>query len=180
MSNTRTILAWTLLLLALGAWGFVGYAFLSVTALEETYFAEMTERSDAEGRGASEARIRSLIEQTASERNAFDARIGIELLSAVERVEAVGESAGVSVRVDDVSEVNPPAEGQKAALRTMRVVASAHGSFQKLMHTLLLIESLPVPLRIAEVSWEHTPSAEVSEWHMIVRMDILTSKDITP
>lgn len=175
MSHSRSLFAWLSLFVACVAWAGVGFAFWYVGSLEETYVAEKAERADAESRGASATRIQSLIEQTAVERSRLDERLSKGLIATVETIEAVGVASGIQVRVDDISEVNPPEEGARTALRTARVLASARGSFDDVMHTALLLESLPMPLTIEEMSFEHTPGEAGGIWSVLVRMQIMTS-----
>lgn len=178
MSRSRSIFAWIALMLTVFAWGGVAYAFWYVGDMQDVYFAEKTARVDAESREASATRIQSLIAQTESERARLDVRVGKGLVESVEMIEAVGSASGVTMRVDDVSEINPPAEGDRAALRTMRILGSARGSFDKLMHTALLLESLPAPVLIEEIAWEHSPGENANEWTLTVRMQLMTSSDI--
>lgn len=178
MSRSRSALAWFMLLITLGAWGGVGYAFWYVGNVQDTYLAEKVARADAESREASATRIQSLIAQTESERARLDSLVGKGLVQSVEMIEAVGSASGVTVRVDDVSEINAPQEGARAALRTMRILASARGSFDKLMHTALLLESIPAPVLIEEMAWEHSSAETANEWTLTVRMQLLTSSDI--
>ncbi len=154
------------------------YAFWYVGSMQDIYLAEKVARADAESREASATRIQSLIAQTESERVRLDALVGKGLVQSVEMIEAVGSASGIPVRVDDVSEINAPEEGARAALRTMRILASARGSFDKLMHTALLLESIPAPILIEEMAWEHSPSEKGGEWTLTVRMQLMTSLDI--
>lgn len=176
---SRSLTAWFMLVVALCSWGAAGYAVWYVGGLSDTYALEKAERADAENREASATRINSLIVQTASERARLDALVGKDLVSVVELIEGVGAFSGSVVRVDDVSEMNASVDGPRPALHTLRVLASARGSFDNMMHTALLLESLPAPVLIEEFSFEHTPGEGAGEWNLLVRMQIVTSKDIT-
>src|SRR3989344_5351450 len=120
----------------------------------------------------------SVITATESGRQQIEEMLTIDLLSLADRVVAAGVDAGVVLRVanptQEASALQKNKEAKGPTISTVHFTIEAEGPFEKLYHALALLETLPVPVRVEEVSFLQSNDDSASTWHMKVRMRILT------
>ena len=82
------------------------------------------------------------------------------IVTFIERIEALGRNAGVSVTVDEIT-VEPFEESSTSDHLVVRFHAS--GSWQQVSHLLVLVESLPLPVGLSYVRFE-TSGGKTPVW----------------
>ena len=106
--------------------------------------------------------VKNALAQTKDDRAALDALLIAPdgIVTFIERIEALGRTAGVSVTVDEIT-VEPSEESPTSDHLVVRFHAS--GSWQQVSHLLVLAESLPLPVSLSNVRFE-TSGGKVSVW----------------
>jgi Tfp pilus assembly protein PilO len=119
--------------------------------------------------------VKNVLTQTKDDRERLSGHLVEQggIVSFIERVEALGKTAGVSVTVDEIS--LEPFEGAPT-LEHLVVRFHASGSWQQVSHLLELVESLPLPIRFSEVRFE-TSGGNTPVWRGTFAIVALASSD---
>jgi len=112
--------------------------------------------------------IKTLVAQTASVREQLEAYfISKEgVVSFIELLEGVGQSAGAAVSIQNVEET--PLDGSDV-LESLRVSITAEGSWESVVHFLGLLEYLPYESSVGDVVFSRSDSA----WRLDARVHAL-------
>lgn len=125
--------------------------------------------------------MRALISATESTRTQIDEVLTIDILSLVEMVENAGTDAGVAVRVSNATPDVAPFKNNatQKSISSIRFSIEGQGTFGKLFAALALLENLPIPARIEEVTFLRQGENVNTPWTLQVRMRILTALPIS-
>lgn len=177
----RSSTAFAVLALALSAWGLVGFFAWTITA-DESERVENAENAERRAiASASSVRTHALVQETAKEGTQLQDLLNVDVVSAAYMIEAVGKTAGVTVKLGDALPENGRASGE-VAVKAVGFVVQANGKFPALMHAARLFETLPIPSSVTRLDIEHTPRSSPSApslWHMNVHIRVLTTSDIS-
>lgn len=174
---TGTYVAWGVLVLALSAWGFVGYLTWSSVFGAEDVSSE-TSVPDEISRQEEALELRVLARETERSRMVLEEAARTSVISMIEHIEAVGSDARVEVEVGQVlaGALAPSVSPDIPSSRTVDFVVEARGSITALMHSLALLASLPFPSTVEQVELRHieTSSGRSLEWQLTARVRALT------
>lgn len=142
----RQAYAWGMLVLALAAWGALGYFIMRVQGDRAEYASASALAEEASARGGERARLHSTILGTEIERAAIESLVNVTILDAVETIEKAAKEAGASdVKIGEASQGTA---AQKLSSVSFTVTAS--GSFIAVMRTIALFETLPLPSTVEQ------------------------------
>ena len=175
--------SWASILAAMLAWGGVVSFAWTILEMQVARAALSGDLDQAAAKQTVAARARALARETTEERVALERSARVDVLSAVNTIESVGVSAGVTVHVSDArTESSIAGNPGGLTLSAIGFVVTAEGTFTGLMRALLLLETLPLPTVIEEVELARPPIDETSgnvPWHLNVRLRLLTTANIS-
>lgn len=158
-------------LLSLGALVFLSYESARARAAVVGVQDEIAAGARREALGAS---IRAALAETRADREALAAHFVPEdgTVAFIEEMEALSRQARVELDIQSVA-VTP---AEQASLEVLRMVLSAKGSWQSVIHFLVLVDALPVVHTLTNVSLERPEGGKT--WTLI--MSIGTFKRKSP
>lgn len=162
--------------LAGAAWVGAWYAYRSVLALRDAKAAAAEAAQKEERTRASAALLRSAVEESAPARAKLEALAHADVVGIASAIESAGKAAGAKVRVSDVSPL-PDGDAQRASLTGVHTVGYAiegTGTFQQLMTVVELLESLPAPAFIEQLTLARAQGG-VPGWKLTIRLRVLTA-----
>ncbi len=122
-------------------------------------------------------RVRAVIAETEDERAALDAFGRLDVVTVVEMLEAVGQSAGVKVTVAGADTEGGTALTSGEVLQPTVFSVNASGSYAALMHAAELYERLPLAVQIEQLVIQRDSAESGRVWNLAMRIRILA---ITP
>ncbi len=177
MNRPSLKLAFVALGAALLAW--VGVFFFVQSVHSAQALAEKEIRALREVNTSEESRNQMLAVFNATEvpRRKIEESLHIDVLTLARMVEGVGEDVGVALRVANAVSEQTPIQNKAAAgsITVVQFTIEARGSFALLAQALALLEQLPIPSKVEEVSFMRMESDEAEPWMMKVRLRILTA-----
>lgn len=171
-ATSVAIFAWGSSLAALIAWVFVFWVAWHVWVAEDVLVLKASDVEQATAREISLARLHTLVRETKEERALLRRHLSVDVLHAVSVIEMVGVASGVDLEVDEAS-----TEGgvdERTATRLVSLVIRANDTFARLVHTVALLETLPVPSELLYLELEKAKNA-ADVWTLLVRARIVVS-----
>lgn len=167
-------IALLLLALALCAWAGIGYALYAVmdAGTELQTLSEVSTQTSAKQTTA--ARLHSIMRQSADDRAALNEFVSSDIVHLVDVVSATGDAAGVTFAISEASpdnKVAPP-------LSAVAVVASASGTFTKLVRAVALVQTIPAPVSLDQFELRHS-SGTGNTWQLSMRLHLFAEADTT-
>jgi hypothetical protein len=172
-----SFMAWPLLLIAVFAWSGVLYFTYAIDALEASYATTVQDEHQSSVQQQSIVRMHALVQETSDERARLDAILNIDVPAIANLLKSVG-SAGVPVKLSGaLPEIAPPAAARGPEVSAVGFALEADGSFSALMHTLQLLEDLPLASTVSRVDIQRVgdPNGKTTSWHMNVYVKVLTA-----
>lgn len=181
MRSVYSYLSWALLALSLIAFVGVGYFAKAVLAEAHVRAAMASDAGQAVARKSYNDRLRSIAVETEAERMRLDTLAGRDIVSIVDTVERAGEVAGIPLTV---SSALSGGEGEElpggSRLRPVIFVLDAEGSYTKILRTISLLENLPLPSLLDEVSITRSgQEGSGQQWRASVRLRVYTTTTIS-
>jgi hypothetical protein len=174
MKPSRQSLAALALVLGLVSWGGVAYLANRIAYESEArVFAEASEEQSSI-KHMSAIRTRALALETKDERAELERLLNADVIALANIIESAGERVGVTIRISDAL---PESVGTGAPLEAFGFVVEAQGSFSSLMHVSAALVSLPVPVSLEQLEFEHVASGggNAGSWRLSARLRILTA-----
>lgn len=177
----RTSTAILAVILALTAWGLVGYFARTISEYESTRVADARQAQLTTVMNAQAVRMRALALDTAPQGAKLKALLDVDIVSASYMIEEVGRAAGVKIKLGDAQpEEDLVSDG--LTLKAVGFTVAADGKFQALLHAVRLLEALPIPSSVIRLDIERAPKSSGNAsglWHMDVYIRVLTTSDIS-
>jgi hypothetical protein len=169
----------TLILLSIAVLAWVGiFFFVQKIHADQISIGNAIDASRAANLSAdSLQQMNAILSATEVGREQITNLVHVDLLALTDRVVAAGRDAGVELHVSNAAALTPPVQQKGAApqLSAVRLTVEGSGDFAKLFHTLMLIESLPIPSRVDAVSFYHNPDDPQHPWSIKVDVTIVTA-----
>lgn len=178
--TTYIYLAWILCVLTLSA--LIGVAYFARGILTEAEARAQAAQDAARvfAERTYNERLRSVTTDTKESRDRLEALAGRDVISIVDSVEAVGAVAGIPLTVSDALS---DGEGEHLpggdSLRPIIFVLETAGSYADIIHALSLLEHLPFPSAIEQVSVNRGGQGGLDQWHASMRLRVYTTTAIS-
>ena len=178
-----SFIAWSTLILALIAWGGVGFFAWTISGEEGGRVSRLTASQHSMSDAANAARAHALAQDTAEARGALTGLLNVDVVSVADTVESAGRGIGVQTKVASVlPEAAPPSSGGPP-VHAVGFVVTADGKFSSLMRAVQLFETLPIPSQVERLDISQTPnSGDAStpdSWHINIYIRVLTTSAIS-
>jgi hypothetical protein len=177
-----TLIAWLTVLLALCAWGAVGFFARNISAQESDRTTRVAATEESSTKAAMNVRAHALAQDTEVERTELGDILNVDVVAIADAIEAAGRSIGVPVKVSNVqSESSPPSPPSGPKIQAVGFVVGADGKFSGLMRAVQLFETLPIPSEIERLDISHTPNLDggPDSWHLNILIRVLTTSAIS-
>lgn len=162
-------------LMLMGTWGLFGWVMYETVGARERALRTLAEREGIREKVAYSETLRSLLRDTSGERDLLEEISTLSAVDVVELMRRVAQDTSLDMRIDSIA----PTTVQSGAVRNTPVLAvslSARGRFADLYHFLTLMETLPVPAMIDQVTFENVGS--VSSWSLRMRVLVYTERSV--
>jgi len=175
------MLSLTALCIALISWVGVFFFSQSIHNRQNNTARVIKEYAQAHTSVESSKQMRALISATESPRSQINEALHIDILSLVEMVENAGTDAGVALRVSNATPDAAPSKNNAAqkSISSVRFSIEGQGTFSKLFAALALLENVPIPAHVEDVTFLRQGENVNSPWTLQVRMRILTALPIS-
>ena len=177
----RTSTAIFSVILALTAWGLVGYFAWTIAEDEGKRVADGREAQLAAIQNAQAVRTHALALDAAQDGAKLRSLLDLDVVSVSNMIEEAGRAAGVKVKLGN-AQPERGAASDGPAIRALGFIVTGEGRFQDLLHAARLFETLPIPSSVTRLDIERSPSSSggaPSLWHMNVYIRVLTTSDIS-
>ncbi len=183
--NTRSLISasWILFVFAIVVWigtGYFAWVVLGMQADHERYVGNAQAQTDQETQSA---QVRSLARETLADRDVLEKSANIDLLSAVNVIESIGDTTGVKVHVRDAqTEKTITGKAGTLPVNAVNLSIESEGSFADLMRVLQMIEVLPFSATIEQVNLGRKEPADSGKnvlWDLSVNVRLLTTATIS-
>lgn len=180
----KNYISWLALVLALFAWGFVGFLAWSISDARSVHLMQESTLEEGADELDEILRLHTLTRDTKDIRAELESLVHRDAMSIVEAIEQVGDDARVDIEIGQVLAGSPEPDVSSAtpSIHTVGVAVEVLGSFSGVLHAAALLYSLPVPSTIDQMQFERLPAGESSrnkEWRLVVRIQVLTTADIS-
>lgn len=156
---------------SLGGWA---YFFYGTYTERDTLAHALADRETANAKADYAETLHTLVRQTNDERSVLTTYSQMDALDLVQMIQDAADSAGVAAAVDTVSPVFIDS-GTVKKVPALAIQISGRDSFTKLYTLLTLLETLPVPHRIDQVSFENEAGIGSSNtWTFLARISVFT------
>ena len=180
----QTAWAWALLLLAVGSWALVGWSIQTIDGMAAAQQSVLDASIDQQTRDTASVRLRALIADTAESRVRLAEYTRVDIVDAAKRIEAAGQPVHVDLHVRDASLETQQGAARNKSVQIFGFSVEADGTFNQLMNTITLLQSLPFPVQIVQFDltgapFEPTkPTPKNPQWHLTMRIRIFTTAPI--
>lgn len=158
-------------------WALYGYLAWKLEEERASYASRQAEALLVGDREKAAAQLRTLMRETKPQRDTLEAFASTDVLTAASTIEAAGGAAGVDIEIEGAAagEIDNPQSAEY--LSAVVIVANAEGSFEELLSTLRLLESLPFFSAIDSLQLTYAPGSGKSQnvWKMIARIRVITT-----
>ena len=177
MSERIKLMSWVLLILALAAWGAVGYGanMIRETAIKRANDSQMA--MTKANQAAMNQKVEALAEVTAEKRAQLATLAGADVVSVIDTIDAAGKSAGIEAKVSDASVAGTQQLGKNGdTMRAVMFSVQGDGTIAQVMHALQLYERMPLLSSVdqVEIVKNTSPDAKAPAWHISARIKVLT------
>ena len=177
----RTSTAISVVVLALAAWGLVGYFAWTITRDEDKRVMDAREAQLVAIRNAQAIRTHALALDAAGGGAKLRELLDLDVVSVSNMIEEAGKAAGVKVKLGN-AQPERDATSDGLAIRAVGFIVTADGKFQELLHVARLFEALPIPSSVTRLDIERAPASSggvSGTWHMNAHIRVLTTSDIS-
>lgn len=183
--NKRTLVSssWILLVLAVVLWAGTGYfawVVLGMQADHARYVGNVQAQSNQETQSA---QVRSLARETAADREVLEQSANVDLLSAVNAIESIGDTIGVKVHVSDAqTEKTITGKAGTLPVNAVNLSIDAEGGFASMMRVFEMIETLPFSATVEQMSLSRGQQADTGKnipWNLMIKLHVLTTATIS-
>src|SRR3989338_4882635 len=173
----RTSTAVSAVILALAAWGFVGYFAWTIAGDEDKRVADGREAQLVAIQNAQAIRTHALALDTATDGAKLKNLLDLDVVSVSNMIEEAGRSAGVKVKLGN-AQPERGATSDGLTIRAVGFIVTADGKFSELLRAARLFEALPIPSSVTRLDIERAPASfggAPSAWHLNAYIRVLTT-----
>ena len=177
----RTSTAISVVVLALAAWGLVGYFAWTITRDEDKRVMDGREAQLVAIQNAQAIRTHALALDTATDGAKLKNLLDLDVVSVSNMIEEAGRSAGVKVKLGN-AQPERGATSDGLTIRAVGFIITADGKFSELLRAARLFEALPIPSSVTRLDIERAPASfggAPSAWHLNAYIRVLTTSDIS-
>ncbi len=173
-------LSWVALALALLSWTGVGWFVFTIMQDKNDRTARLQNTQEFSTRHDVAVRAHALAVDTASERARLDEILNVDIISAIDMIEAAGKAAKVNMQLSNAQPESAPSSGG-GKVQAVGFVVSGQGNFASLMRILRLFETLPLPSTLSRFDLEHVPGSgsDTGSWRLNAYIRILTTAGVS-
>lgn len=177
MSRPSIRIACIALAIALAAWVGAFFFHRAIVQRDSDTAKAISNARQANMSEDSRNQLLAVFTATESGRQHINGLLNIDFLSLADALVAAGSDAGVVLRVSNATPESLPLQDKGAAssLSAIQFTVESDGTFTKLLNALALLETLPLPSQVEDVSFDHTDGKPDQPWNMKVRLRILTN-----
>ncbi len=182
MSRSTSFIAWLLLSLAIASWAGVGLFAYLISSLEAERIAD-SQASQKEATEAAQASfVHGIVSSTASARSQLDALTAVDPSALADLISTAGSSTGVNLSISNASAGNISSVDGKTTSQTFSFLATSQGSFAATMYATALLETLPVPSTIQQITFSNIPGSSGNaksddSWQMNAQVQVLSASN---
>lgn len=164
---------------ALLAWGAFAGALLLLSHERAAYAEAHAAADQSSERSAAAALLHVLVRDTTADRQKLESFFESDILEEVRVIESVGDSVGVPLKISNATSPDEEKKKGKSVVQTITLDVAAEGTFSKLMHASELLQSLPFPSDVLELSLERVPesAANSGPWALHARVALTAAAD---
>ena len=185
-SRTTTLIAATMLILALLLWGVYGYLVILLQEKRMLFAAEAVDSAQNEGRTHASQRLHTLVRDSSAEQEVLETLARTDVLTAAEAIEAAGKAARARVTVRGASATSLNGTGKNQAVKDLRAIellVDAEGTLQSLMKFTMLVEALPFLSSVKSLELEEQQAGPEGKkasdaWRAVARIRIITTSPV--
>ena len=177
----RTSTAISVVVLALAAWGLVGYFAWTITRDEDKRVMDAREAQLVAIRNAQAIRTHALALDAAGGGAKLRELLDLDVVSVSNMIEEAGKAAGGKGKLGN-AQPERDATSDGLAIPAVGFIVTADGKFQELLHVARLFEALPIPSSVTRLDIERAPTSSggvSGTWHMNAYIRVLTTSDIS-
>ena len=182
--NARTSMFFAVLLLsiALVAWAAVGLLTYSVINQTAARASGPGPADQSVTQQIAATRAHAVVQNMAKSKAELERMTGIDLLTAINRIESAGKPVGIVLHVRDAYSESFGKQA-KGPIHAIAFAVEAEGTFAGLIKTIQLLETMPMTISIEQFDFGHTPSIDGkpssrTPWHLSIRIRLLTTSNI--
>ena len=158
---------------ACAVWGVYGWMVIQTNASAATVTQLISTRDTTSAKITYSESLRSLLRDTEADRTALAAVSTLSAVDVVDRIHTLSSDAGVDVTIESIAPgILDPAIAANAS--ALSLTMSAKGTYAHLYRLLQLIETMPLPLIVDQVSFERVGEGADASWSMRTRVFIYT------
>lgn len=169
--RSLTLLSWAFLAIATLAVAAAAYAGQALQDAATAHAVSAQAEAQQLDRKAYAARVEAIALETEDERAELEAFMHLDIVSAAGEFERVGARAGAAVSVTDATPQGGIELQGGGNLQWIAFAIAADGSYESLMRTLELYESLPLALEVTQLELDQVDG--VRSWRMTLRIRVL-------
>lgn len=169
--------SWFALALALAALAGAGYFGWQISKDKLARAEALQSAQESATRREAAARVHALAVDTQAQRERLKGFLDVDVLSAVEVIEAAARAAKVKMEVGSAQSENAPSGSD--SVKAVGFHVSAEGSFAALMRALQLFETLPLPSSVVRFELERASGSTGAPWRMNAYIRVLTTAPVS-
>ena len=166
--------------IALILWGGIAYCAWSIHAVQAAYAAKELSTQESEMQQSSILKLHALARDTRESREKLESLAHRDIVEILDSIEKVARDTRIPIEIGEAQSAT--AGASLAPLKIVSFVIQASGSFSQVLHVVTLLETLPSPSSVTELSFERLP--EITRggknlWRVVVRARFFTTADIS-
>lgn len=171
--------AWGVLFAALLGWAGVGLFAWAIARDESVRTENIRSAREDSARHEVAVRLHALAADTERERARLRGLLDVDVLSAVDTLEAAAKAAKVRIQLSDAQADSAGAQSGRSNVKAIGFVVSGEGSYAALSRLLALFETLPLASSLPRFDLEHIAGGSGGPWRLNAYIRVLTTADIS-
>jgi hypothetical protein len=179
--NTKHIAksSWIALAIAILSWSGVAFFAFFLVQMQAEHSANIAEAAAASTQEGQSAQLRALARETEDDRVALNSATNVDLLTAVNTIEAVNAS-GTSARVTNAQPIKSSGKASVQQVNIVELNIETDGDFSSVMKVVQMLEALPLATMVQEVDLNRKQSVSVgknppAQWSANIRLRFYTT-----
>jgi|SRR3989344_995946 len=175
-------LSWGALVASLLAWGCVAWFALIIADVGAARASSQNSAQQTSAKQTASLRTHSLAIETSGARAQLEAIAGMDIVSIVDTINAVGKDAGVHIQIGQA--LSTPGDKGGSPVRAVSFIVGAEGDFASVMQAASLLATLPIPSVVDQLDFEHirdlsgaAASGKKAPWRLNAHVRFLTTAD---
>lgn len=166
-----TIISIIFFFIAIGMWVAVWYSTTFVEKTEIEHAGLVARAQELALKDASLSKLRSLLTETKSDRDAINTLIPGDVITIVDSIDTTAREAGIPIKISNAVSVG--AAKKTTTSSVVEFAIQADGTYTQVTHLAQLLSTLPNPSVIQEISLSNDKTS--AQWHMILRIRMLVA-----